>query len=47
MWNTRKHTETPPQQLVSYLKHIQLPSTRTDVVKKCLKRSQVVSEECG
>ena len=46
-WNTRKHTKTSPQQLVCYMKHIQLPSTRADVVKETLKRSQIVAKECG
>ena len=35
-WNTREHTETSPQQLVSYMKHIQLPPTGIDVVKETL-----------
>ena len=32
---------------VCYMKHIQLPRTRFDVVKETLKRSQEVSKECG
>ena len=35
------------QQRVCYMKHIQLPPTRLDVVRETLKRSQDVSDECG
>ena len=43
-WNTRKYTETSPQQLVCYMKHMQLFPTRTDVVKETLKHPQIVAK---
>ena len=46
-WNTRKHTKTSPQQLFSYMKYIQLPPTRVNVVKETLKHSRIVAKECG
>lgn len=46
-WNSRKHTETSPQQLFYYMKYIQLSLTKADVFKKILKCSQVVGEKCG
>ena len=45
--NTKEHIETSSQQFVCYIKHIQQPSTRADLVKEILKRSQVVAEEGG
>ena len=46
-WNSRMIEETSPQQTVCYMKHIQLPPTRTDIVQETLKRYQAVAEECG
>ena len=43
----KETTEKSPQQLVCYMKHIQLPPVRADVVKETLKRSQIVAKECG
>ena len=45
-WNSLSKT-VPIKQRVCYMKHIQLPPTRTDVVKETMKRSQAVSKDCG
>ena len=37
-WNTQTHREQCPQQIITYMKPIPLPPTRTDVVKETLIR---------
>ena len=47
-WVEHKETyKVSPQQLVWYMKYMQLRPTRADVVKETLKRSQIVAKECG
>ena len=46
-WNCRRYVETLPKQSVLYMKHIQLPPTRIDVVRETLRRSLAVARECG
>ena len=45
-WNTSKVKEENLQR-VGYMKHIQLPPTRADVIRETLVRSQTVAAECG
>ena len=46
-WNSKHDKDVNPKQVVGYLKPIQLPPTRTDVVKETMNRSQKVAAECG
>ena len=46
-WNTKRYMENLPHQRIAYMKPITLPPTRTDVVRETLRRSKVVSDECG
>ena len=46
-WKTRKHAETSPQQPVCYMKHIQLPPTKADVVKETLKHFKLLQKNVG
>ena len=39
-WNSKHDYDVNPKQVVGYLKPIQLPPTRTDVVKETLNRVQ-------
>ena len=43
-WNSLRIEETSPQ-TICYMKHIQLPPARTDIVQEILKRSQPVAEK--
>ena len=45
-WNTLAKPSSLKQRLC-YMKHIQLPPTRTDVVKKTMKRSKLVAKNCN
>ena len=45
-WNTLATADSEMKQRVCYMKHIQLPPNRVDVVRETLKRLQVVSREC-
>ena len=44
-WNSLRIEETSPQQTICYMKHIQLPPARTDMVQETLKRSQPVAKK--
>ena len=45
-WNTSQTKEANLQK-IGYMKHIQLPPTRADVMRETLIRSQTVAAECG
>ena len=46
VWNTLATADSEMKQRVCYMKHIQLPPNRVDVVRETLKRLQAVSREC-
>ena len=46
-WNSLSDCAGHIQQRVCYMKHIEFPPTRLDVVRETLKRSQELSKECG
>ena len=46
-WNSERVNENGPKQCVFYMKHIQAPPTRIDVVRETMERSLDVARECG
>jgi len=46
-WSAERLHDDGPQQRIFYMKYIQVPPTRSDVVKETVKRSLNVAWKCG